>query len=85
MRVSHRTLLLMAIAVVQYGTSERRSHEPNRDRKWGHHMHTACPLHASRFNLREGSVDAPSAKLPVRSPEVTVIDGNTVANHRRTN
>ncbi|WLQ07624.1 hypothetical protein [Arthrobacter oryzae] len=48
-------------------------------------MHTACPFHASRFSLREGSVDAPSAKLPVRSHEVTVIDGNTVANQRRTN
>ncbi|WP_426227348.1 hypothetical protein [Pseudarthrobacter sp. DSP2-3-2b1] len=37
-------------------------------------MRKACPLHASRFNLRTGSVDAPPAKLRVRSHEVTVID-----------
>ena len=29
-----------------------------------------CPLHASRFNLRTGEVDAPPAKLPVRTHEV---------------
>ena len=35
-----------------------------------------CPLHASRFNLRTGGVDAPPAKLPVRRHEVSVIDGD---------
>jgi 3-phenylpropionate/trans-cinnamate dioxygenase ferredoxin subunit len=33
-----------------------------------------CPLHASCFNLRTGAVDAPPAKLPVRTHQV-VIDG----------
>lgn len=35
-----------------------------------------CPLHASKFNLRTGSVDAPPAKLPVRHHEVKVVDGD---------
>ena len=34
-----------------------------------------CPLHASRFNLRTGAVDAPPAKLPVRTHEVVIVDG----------
>lgn len=34
-----------------------------------------CPLHASKFNLRTGNVDAPPAKLPVRVHEVEVVDG----------
>ena len=34
-----------------------------------------CPLHASRFNLRTGQVDAPPAKLPVRTHEVVIVDG----------
>ena len=34
-----------------------------------------CPLHASRFNLRTGEVDAPPAKLPVRTHEVVIVDG----------
>ncbi|GAA1768051.1 bifunctional 3-phenylpropionate/cinnamic acid dioxygenase ferredoxin subunit [Kocuria aegyptia] len=35
-----------------------------------------CPLHASKFNLRTGAVDAPPAKLPVRTHVVTVVDGD---------
>jgi 3-phenylpropionate/trans-cinnamate dioxygenase ferredoxin subunit len=35
-----------------------------------------CPLHASRFNLSTGGVDAPPAKLPVRTHEVQIVDGN---------
>lgn len=35
-----------------------------------------CPLHASRFNLRTGGLDAPPAKLPVRTHEVQIVDGN---------
>jgi 3-phenylpropionate/trans-cinnamate dioxygenase ferredoxin subunit len=31
-----------------------------------------CPLHASRFSLRTGQVDAPPAKRPVRTHEVSV-------------
>ncbi|MBT2405002.1 MULTISPECIES: bifunctional 3-phenylpropionate/cinnamic acid dioxygenase ferredoxin subunit [unclassified Streptomyces] len=34
-----------------------------------------CPLHASKFDLRTGSVDAPPAKLPVRTHQVLVEDG----------
>lgn len=34
-----------------------------------------CPLHASRFDLRTGAVDAPPAKLPVRAHTVEVRDG----------
>lgn len=34
-----------------------------------------CPLHASRFDLRTGAVDAPPAKRPVRTHEVTLADG----------
>jgi 3-phenylpropionate/trans-cinnamate dioxygenase ferredoxin subunit len=34
-----------------------------------------CPLHASRFDLRTGQVDAPPAKKPVRTHQVTVTDG----------
>ena len=36
-----------------------------------------CPLHASRFDLRTGAVDAPPAKRPVRTHRV-VVDGDTV-------
>ena len=36
----------------------------------------AWPLHASRFNLRTGALDAPPAKLPVRTHEVQIVDGN---------
>jgi 3-phenylpropionate/trans-cinnamate dioxygenase ferredoxin subunit len=34
-----------------------------------------CPLHASKFDLRTGAVDAPPAKRPVRTHSVTVTDG----------
>ncbi|MDH2429231.1 bifunctional 3-phenylpropionate/cinnamic acid dioxygenase ferredoxin subunit [Sphaerisporangium sp. TRM90804] len=34
-----------------------------------------CPLHASRFDLRTGRVDAPPAKRPVRTHGVVVRDG----------
>ena len=34
-----------------------------------------CPLHASRFDLRTGAVDAPPAKLPVHTHEVVIVDG----------
>jgi len=34
-----------------------------------------CPLHASRFDLRTGKVDAPPAKVGVRTHPVTVTDG----------
>src|ERR1700736_5040776 len=34
-----------------------------------------CPLHASRFNLHTGAVDAPPAKLAVRPHEVVIVDG----------
>ncbi|WP_185084135.1 bifunctional 3-phenylpropionate/cinnamic acid dioxygenase ferredoxin subunit [Nonomuraea muscovyensis] len=33
-----------------------------------------CPLHASRFDLRTGEVDAPPAKRPVRTHRVVVED-----------
>ncbi|MBB5912200.1 3-phenylpropionate/trans-cinnamate dioxygenase ferredoxin subunit [Nocardia transvalensis] len=34
-----------------------------------------CPLHASTFDLRTGAVDAPPAKLPVRTHRVEIRDG----------
>ncbi len=34
-----------------------------------------CPLHASKFDLRTGSVDAPPAKLSVRTHAVVIADG----------
>lgn len=34
-----------------------------------------CPLHASKFDLRTGQVDAPPAKLPVRTHKVEIVDG----------
>ena len=36
-----------------------------------------CPLHASRFDLRTGAVDAPPARRPVRTHLVT-LDEDTV-------
>jgi 3-phenylpropionate/trans-cinnamate dioxygenase ferredoxin subunit len=33
-----------------------------------------CPLHSSRFDLRTGAVDAPPARLPVRTHEVVIQD-----------
>lgn len=35
-----------------------------------------CPLHASKFDLRTGRVDAPPAKLPVRTHAVTIAEGD---------
>ena len=37
-----------------------------------------CPLHASRFNLRTGHVDAPPAKRPVRTHQVVVDDAGMI-------
>jgi 3-phenylpropionate/trans-cinnamate dioxygenase ferredoxin subunit len=34
-----------------------------------------CPLHSSRFDLRTGAVDAPPARLPVRTHQVVIQDG----------
>jgi|SRR3954454_9444160 3-phenylpropionate/trans-cinnamate dioxygenase ferredoxin subunit len=34
-----------------------------------------CPLHSSRFDLRTGAVDAPPARLPVRTHQVVIEDG----------
>ncbi|MEU1168634.1 bifunctional 3-phenylpropionate/cinnamic acid dioxygenase ferredoxin subunit, partial [Streptomyces sp. NPDC005921] len=34
---------------------------------WLEGCEVECPLHASRFDLRTGAVDAPPAKLPVRT------------------
>ncbi len=41
---------------------------------WLEGCEVECPLHASRFNLRTGRVDAPPAKLPVRTHEVHIIE-----------
>jgi 3-phenylpropionate/trans-cinnamate dioxygenase ferredoxin subunit len=35
-----------------------------------------CPLHGSRFDLRTGKVDAPPAKVGVRTHQVTLRDGD---------
>lgn len=43
---------------------------------WVEGCEVECPLHASKFDLRTGRVDAPPAKLPVRVHEVSVIDGD---------
>jgi 3-phenylpropionate/trans-cinnamate dioxygenase ferredoxin subunit len=42
---------------------------------WLEGCEVECPLHASKFDLRTGAVDAPPAKLPVRTHQVTVEDG----------
>jgi 3-phenylpropionate/trans-cinnamate dioxygenase ferredoxin component len=42
---------------------------------WLEGCEVECPLHASRFDLRTGAVDAPPAKRPVRTHDVTVADG----------
>jgi 3-phenylpropionate/trans-cinnamate dioxygenase ferredoxin subunit len=42
---------------------------------WVEGCEVECPLHASRFDLRTGAVDAPPAKKPVRAHRVEVIDG----------
>ena len=41
---------------------------------WLEGCEVECPLHASRFDLRTGAVDAPPAKLPVRTHQVHVED-----------
>ncbi len=41
---------------------------------WLEGCEVECPLHASRFDLRTGKVDAPPAKLPIRTHEVRVED-----------
>jgi 3-phenylpropionate/trans-cinnamate dioxygenase ferredoxin subunit len=42
---------------------------------WVEGCEVECPLHASKFDLRTGAVDAPPAKLPVRTHRVEVRDG----------
>jgi 3-phenylpropionate/trans-cinnamate dioxygenase ferredoxin subunit len=42
---------------------------------WLEGCEVECPLHASRFDLRTGAVDAPPAKVGVRIHQVTVVDG----------
>ncbi|MER7925459.1 MULTISPECIES: bifunctional 3-phenylpropionate/cinnamic acid dioxygenase ferredoxin subunit [unclassified Streptomyces] len=42
---------------------------------WLEGCEVECPLHASKFDLRTGAVDAPPAKRPVRTHEVLVQDG----------
>jgi 3-phenylpropionate/trans-cinnamate dioxygenase ferredoxin subunit len=42
---------------------------------WLEGCEVECPLHASKFDLRTGAVDAPPAKLPVRTHQVVVEDG----------
>jgi len=39
---------------------------------WVEGCEVECPLHASRFDLRTGAVDAPPAKKPVRAHRVVV-------------
>ncbi|MGP3925796.1 MULTISPECIES: bifunctional 3-phenylpropionate/cinnamic acid dioxygenase ferredoxin subunit [unclassified Streptomyces] len=42
---------------------------------WLEGCEVECPLHASKFDLRTGSVDAPPARFPVRTHQVLVEDG----------
>ena len=42
---------------------------------WLEGCEVECPLHASRFDLRTGKVDAPPAKKPVRTHQVVITDG----------
>ncbi|MFE9098127.1 bifunctional 3-phenylpropionate/cinnamic acid dioxygenase ferredoxin subunit [Streptomyces sp. NPDC007264] len=42
---------------------------------WLEGCEVECPLHASTFDLRTGAVDAPPARLPVRTHQVLVEDG----------
>ena len=42
---------------------------------WLEGCEVECPLHASRFNLRTGAVDAPPARTGVRTHETAIIDG----------
>lgn len=41
---------------------------------WVEGCEVECPLHASKFDLRTGAVDAPPAKIGVRAHTVTVTD-----------
>lgn len=41
---------------------------------WLEGCEVECPLHASRFDLRTGAVDAPPAKQPIRTHKVHVED-----------
>ncbi len=43
---------------------------------WLEGCEVECPLHASRFDLRTGEVDAPPAKVGVRAHTATVSDGD---------
>ena len=43
---------------------------------WLEGCEVECPLHASTFDLRTGKVDAPPAKVGVRTHQVTVTDGD---------
>jgi 3-phenylpropionate/trans-cinnamate dioxygenase ferredoxin subunit len=43
---------------------------------WLEGCEVECPLHASRFDLRTGQVDAPPAKRPVRTHRVVVEHGH---------
>jgi 3-phenylpropionate/trans-cinnamate dioxygenase ferredoxin subunit len=43
---------------------------------WVEGCEVECPLHASKFDLRTGAVDAPPAKRPVRAHRVEVRDDN---------
>lgn len=44
---------------------------------WVEGCEVECPLHASRFDLRTGEVDAPPAKRPVRTHRV-VVEGDEI-------
>ena len=41
---------------------------------WLEGCEVECPLHASRFDLRTGAVDAPPAKRSIRTHAVAVVD-----------
>ncbi|WP_375501338.1 bifunctional 3-phenylpropionate/cinnamic acid dioxygenase ferredoxin subunit [uncultured Jatrophihabitans sp.] len=43
---------------------------------WLEGCEVECPLHASKFDLRTGRVDAPPAKRPVRTHQVSIVDGD---------
>lgn len=42
---------------------------------WLEGCEVECPLHASKFDLRTGNVDAPPARLPVRTHQVLIEGG----------
>ena len=41
---------------------------------WLEGCEVECPLHASRFDLRTGAVDAPPAKVAIRTHQVAIVD-----------